>query len=74
MVGALHSNTHHFYNALESLNPIKLGIVFAGLSFLCFVLGDRTDVAIGGLLGKLIAYGNNEWRNLPNLLSQGMFS
>lgn len=49
---------------------IKAAIVCATVSFLCFAFGGRTDVAIGGLLGELIAYGTTEWRN--SLFDYGM--
>lgn len=51
-------------------NLIKAAIVCATVSFLCFAFGGRTDVAIGGLLGELIAYGTIEWRN--SLFDYGM--
>lgn len=82
-VGATNPNTSFARNFSISLinqrlmqlvklpNLIKAGIACATISFLCFVFGDRSDVAVGGLIGELIAYGSAEWRNSFQLLKYG---
>lgn len=58
---------------LKSLGLIKLGIIFAGLSFVFFVFGGRSNVALGGLLGEMIAYLTSDWQNVHKILNNGKF-
>lgn len=59
---------------LKSLSLIKLGIIFAGFSFIFLMFGGRTNVALGGLFGEIIAYLTADWQNIHEIFNKGKIS
>lgn len=56
------SSARRILNKLKLPNFITLTTIGAALSFLCFALGGRVDMAVGGLLLQAISYTTVEFK------------
>ncbi|XP_055306933.1 uncharacterized protein LOC129571193 isoform X2 [Sitodiplosis mosellana] len=67
------SNAQSLVHNLKLPHFITVATVSAVLSFLCFILGGRVDVAIGGMLGQLIAYTAVELKYLEPVIQNAKY-